>query len=1303
MRTTKLTRFVRSTWNRAGYVFATGFAFFLVAMVLFADPPDDPPLKVLKMGLGSGIVTSSPAGINCGPTCEAGYAGTDTVTLTATADAGSTFAGWDIDPDADAGTTPDCTGLLPTCTLSMSVARSVRPVFDLTPAIPTLASFTPEGIQTYLTANTTVNTAARFVKALPAEYKQNWLLMSRSESLQTGTAEMPRILLPSANAQLTFTLGLAEHSSYPGAHPHAIEYMQWDPAQKNFRFHEVVLEAIQAMDPDGDGVGVIPARSRGVSIDDAKCPKCHSTRNVVNLDRSVSPAVPGSTIGTDGIPPGSVKAKNKPNWDTYDSWGGLLPFNRDRIYQGSVEAAAFRKFFNPWTWSTNDAVRKVIEQLKLQPAGVPAADVITRLKGGANDGILKFAFDTSTPVLTEPAPAGSDPSITTAYSFDRIAGVGTPTTVLRGGSFLRLHHSDTPTSDEGRAVQFFDLVGGADGDINPQRIADELINHRWATGSVPIDVRPMAMAITKGGCLARNSGSNTVNSLVGTALTIDLSFFTSRNGLSINDVFADTERRAGSIMPETRSRILPRRKADIEKLNLDRTGDVYLWGNPNPSPAVNGLIQQYGSGTSAGTDTSMTRLRQEVFRRSTSGFQPDSTVMAGIYVDRELYTNTEKLALYRYFLEPMGVSVDKWSMGVRGRSRAYNFADVFGSYLNVFEGELRTSLTSSPVGGITNPDDCDQLITAINSTFSSLPDADGAGAIPKYTDVQRIFNKSCIECHGGLDYPPYQNYGSFLDLSENETPPAGDDRLDQSYDLVTSAYVTTDPNTSFLYQRITATNENCPFGLMPCGGPPLSKTDIETIRRWIVGGAPNTRGDPHIVTIDGQPYDFQSAGEFVLLRGQNLEVQARQTAVGTDGPLPPNNHTGLRSCVSLNTAAAVRVNRHRITYQPNSSGEPDPQGLQLRIDGKLSTMSNQGIPLESGGRIIQTSAPGGIQIEAPGGTVVVITPNWWHHYQVWYLDIDVRHARATDGVMGAIAPGSWLPALPDGSSLGPKPRDLHQRYVDLYDKFENAWRVNNASALFDYAPGTSTSNFTIDSWPAEDPQVCTAPPRQAGGPVDKAPLKRLSLEVAQQHCGAIAGKIAKENCIQDVMVTGEPAFAQGYLKAEQIERNEIPTPPVLGFPENFKTDLAAPVDFTWNKTADKENDPLSYRHCVWEVKERFNFSKCVVAAAPGQTTSSRLGGLSYAWLVVLIGLLLLAILLWLGLKKKQPILLYLLLIVILGGVILVFYLGRTKTSYGPLAKSVSGLQSGKAYYWKVIAEDGKGGTVESETRRFEIK
>ncbi len=36
-----------------------------------------------------------------------------------------------------------------------------------------------------------------------------------------------------------------------------------------------------------------------------------------------------------------------------------------------------------------------------------------------------------------------------------------------------------------------------------------------------------------------------------------------------------------------------------------------------------------------------------------------------------------------------------------------------------------------------------------------------------------------------------------------------------------------------------------------------------------------------MTTIDGIRYDFQSAGEFVSLRGDGLEIQMRQTAIAT--------------------------------------------------------------------------------------------------------------------------------------------------------------------------------------------------------------------------------------------------------------------------------------------------------------------------------------------------------------------------------------------------------------------------------------
>jgi len=51
-------------------------------------------LSVSKNGTGSGTVTSSPAGIACGATCSALFNNGTSITLTAAADANSTFAGW---------------------------------------------------------------------------------------------------------------------------------------------------------------------------------------------------------------------------------------------------------------------------------------------------------------------------------------------------------------------------------------------------------------------------------------------------------------------------------------------------------------------------------------------------------------------------------------------------------------------------------------------------------------------------------------------------------------------------------------------------------------------------------------------------------------------------------------------------------------------------------------------------------------------------------------------------------------------------------------------------------------------------------------------------------------------------------------------------------------------------------------------------------------------------------------------------------------------------------------------------------
>jgi hypothetical protein len=76
-------------------------------------------LTVSKTGTGSGTVTSTPLGIDCGATCSFDFAENTPVTLTTAPAAGSVFSGW----------SGACTGL-GDCSVTMSEAKSVNASFD---------------------------------------------------------------------------------------------------------------------------------------------------------------------------------------------------------------------------------------------------------------------------------------------------------------------------------------------------------------------------------------------------------------------------------------------------------------------------------------------------------------------------------------------------------------------------------------------------------------------------------------------------------------------------------------------------------------------------------------------------------------------------------------------------------------------------------------------------------------------------------------------------------------------------------------------------------------------------------------------------------------------------------------------------------------------------------------------------------------------------------------------------------------------------------------------------------------------
>lgn len=306
-------------------------------------------------------------------------------------------------------------------------------------------------------------------------------------------------------------------------------------------------------------------------------------------------------------------------------------------------------------------------------------------------------------------------------------------------------------------------------------------------------------------------------------------------------------------------------------------------------------------------------------------------------------------------------------------------------------------------------------------------------------------------------------------------------------------------------------------------------------------------GDPHLTTVDGVHYDFQSAGEFTALREQGFEVQTRQAPVPTASVPITNPYTGITHCVAIYTAVAAKLGSSRVTVQPSPGAEPDPKSMQVRVNGKVVTLGETPYVLHAGGSekgafegTITKLPDGQYEIRDARGTQLVVTSAYWNARKVWYLNVNVYGTSAHQGTMGKLAARSWLPALPDGSSLGAKPASEADRYQALYEKFADAWRVTDQTSLFDYEPGTNTATFTRDEWPRNHPQSC-AIEGQTSAP-------SATEEVAQQACANVVDGTKRADCVFDVMVTGNAGFGKSY----EVMQRFNPLPPGWYSPEPVK-------------------------------------------------------------------------------------------------------------------------------------------------------
>jgi len=105
-------------------------------------------LTVARAGTGTGTVTSSPAGIDCGASCTGSFLSGTAVTLTATPGPNSVFTGWTSGP---------CTGTGP-CTVNVSTATAVTATF--TPTVLLAISRAGQGAGTVSSSPTGINCGA---------------------------------------------------------------------------------------------------------------------------------------------------------------------------------------------------------------------------------------------------------------------------------------------------------------------------------------------------------------------------------------------------------------------------------------------------------------------------------------------------------------------------------------------------------------------------------------------------------------------------------------------------------------------------------------------------------------------------------------------------------------------------------------------------------------------------------------------------------------------------------------------------------------------------------------------------------------------------------------------------------------------------------------------------------------------------------------------------------------------------------------------------------------------------------------
>ncbi|MEG4348172.1 DUF4347 domain-containing protein [Microcoleus sp. LAD1_D3] len=311
------------------------------------------------------------------------------------------------------------------------------------------------------------------------------------------------------------------------------------------------------------------------------------------------------------------------------------------------------------------------------------------------------------------------------------------------------------------------------------------------------------------------------------------------------------------------------------------------------------------------------------------------------------------------------------------------------------------------------------------------------------------------------------------------------------------------------------------------GNSPDDPSTLSTRLNLTIFG--KTHNDPHLTTLDGLRYDFQSVGEFTLVKSttDNFEIQTRQQ--------PWKNSKS----ASINTAIALENDGQRIAFYAGKT-------LSILINGKDANIPDG--QLYAVGKNLITRSGKQYSITTANNDLIIIDDRGS------FLNINVGLADNRQGkVVGLLGNDNGNKnddfALRDGTVIGGTISNQQ-----LYGEYANSWRITQATSLFDYPSsqlrlagydmsnatnlraskiipnqpetrsGQDTTTFTDLTFPNKIVTLATLTPQQ-----------RAAAEEIARKAG-ITDPDLLEDVILDIVITdGDPEFIEAATSQQRLE------------------------------------------------------------------------------------------------------------------------------------------------------------------------